>query len=539
MNLDRATIKTNLSRDLAVDRGCNVSRAAAESRLRWVFKSAMRRSLVVCLFGYSLLPALAGSVAKEGDDWPEIVDLAELSLEELMAIPVYAVSRYEQSRSKAPASVSVVSSDEIKKYGYRTLGDILTSLTGFYMTNDRNYSYIGVRGFAPVGDINNRILLLINGHRVNETIFGAAPAGGDLPFDVDLIDHVEIVRGPSSSLYGDHAFFGVIDIITKTGEKSFDGLEVSGEAGSHDTYQGRVTYSHVFSNGVEWLLSGTLHDSKGEGHLFFKEFDDPETNNGVADHLDGESWHNIFMVLSYSNLTLQLGHSSREKDVPTAAFEGAFNVEQDTVDEYRYVDLKYEGTVTGNDSLIARLYYDYYGYKGDYPYEADDGSLIVNKDAARADSFGGEIKYTLTLLDSHKVTVGGEYRRNERQDQENFDDTPFVTYLDDKRDSDVWSAYGQDEMTLLDNLLLSAGIRYDHYDSFGETINPRLSLVYEPIEKTVFKLIYGEAFRAPNVFELYYDIPDFDQKGNPDLDPETIDTFEIVWGTISRDESTL
>ena len=130
----------------------------------------------------------------------ETRDLGEASLEE---------------HSDAPSSVTVITADEIQKYGYRTLGDILRSVRGFYITSDRNYDYVGVRGFARLGDWNSRVLLLVDGHRTNDHIFGQAMIGSEFLVDVDLIERVEIIRGPSSSLYGAGAFFAAINVITR------------------------------------------------------------------------------------------------------------------------------------------------------------------------------------------------------------------------------------------------------------------------------------------------------------------------------------
>jgi iron complex outermembrane receptor protein len=488
---------------------------------------AVARSTLVAVVVGIISLATAGHCASVTSEDGSSFDFTGLSMEELMDFPIYAVSRYEQPISKAPASVSIVSAKEIRLYGYRTLADILNSLPGFYITNDRNYPYVGVRGFSPIGDYNTRILLLINGHRLNDAVYDAAIIGGSLPLDVDLIDRVEVARGPSSSVYGNNAFFGVINIITKTGE-ALDTLELSGEAASRETYKTRASYGHVFSNGVELLVSGSLYDSEGEDRLYFKEFDDPETNNGIAENLDGEYWHNALMLLSFRNLTLQMGYGSREKDVPTAAFGGAFNSKLFSIDDYAFVNIGYDHTFTGDDNLTTRLYYDYYAYDGEYPYDGED-SVVVNVDGADSDRFGAELQYSCTFWDRHRVTVGTEYRRNVSQDQFTYDRDPFFDYLDDRRDSDIWAIYGQDDFSVLDNLLFSAGLRYDHYDTFGGTANPRLALVYEPVEKTVIKTIHGSAFRAPNVYELYFDVPDFGQKGNPDLDPESIDTYELVW----------
>jgi iron complex outermembrane receptor protein len=199
---------------------------------------------------------------------------------------VYSASKYEQKITKAPSSISIVTAEEIKQYGYRTLADILMSLRGFFATNDRNYSYLGTRGFARPADYNTRVLLLVDGHRINEAVYDSATIGNDFVVDVDNIERVEVIRGPSSSLYGNNAFFGVINVWTKRG-RDYQGVEVSGEYRTYDTYKTRLNYGNRFDNGIEMLLSGSYLDSQGKDDIFFKEFNDPSTNNGVAVKNDG------------------------------------------------------------------------------------------------------------------------------------------------------------------------------------------------------------------------------------------------------------
>jgi iron complex outermembrane receptor protein len=107
-------------------------------------------------------------------------DLTEMSIEDLMNVTVYGASKFDQKLSEAPSSVSIVTADEIKKYGYRTLADIVRTVRGFYLSYDRNYSYIGVRGFSRPGDYNTRILLLVDGHRINDNVYNQAMTGTDL-----------------------------------------------------------------------------------------------------------------------------------------------------------------------------------------------------------------------------------------------------------------------------------------------------------------------------------------------------------------------
>ena len=134
------------------------------------------------------------------------------------AIPqpvVEAASKREQPASEAPSSVSIVTKEDIKQYGYKTLAEILDSVRGLYVTFDRGYHSVGIRGVNRPGDFGGRLLLNVNGHRFNNPLYDATLVGNDFEIDVDLIERVEVVRGPSASLYGNNAFFGVINVVTR------------------------------------------------------------------------------------------------------------------------------------------------------------------------------------------------------------------------------------------------------------------------------------------------------------------------------------
>ena len=182
------------------------------------------------------------------------VDLSIAELANIEVPVVEAASKYKQKTTEAPASVTIITSDEIKKQGYRTLADLLRNVPGLYVSYDRLYASLGVRGFNL--GVNDRVLLLINGHRINNSLSDGAFIGTEFILDVDLIDRVEVIRGPGSSLYGANAFFGVINVITRKGrDMAGHGAEASGDAASYDTYKGRVTYGKKFENGLEMLFS--------------------------------------------------------------------------------------------------------------------------------------------------------------------------------------------------------------------------------------------------------------------------------------------
>lgn len=464
----------------------------------------------------------------------EASDLSALSLQELLNVSVdkvYTASRREQKTWEAPASVSIVTRDEIQSFGYRSLADVLRAVPGIYTSNDRNYTYLGIRGFSRPGDYNSRVLVLIDGHRANDNIYDSGMIAQEALVEVDSIERVEVIRGPSSSLYGSSAFFGVVNVITRRGSQ-VNGVEFSGEGGSFETYKGRITAGHKFKSDVELLLSGSYYDSGGQSRLYYPEFDDPASNNGVAEDLDYErAWHFLGNV-SYHDFTLSAGFNSRTKGLPTAAFGGAFNDPRaKTMDRAGYVDLKYEHEFANDLQLTARVNYHRFDYKGDYPYDtADPGDpplIVVNKDDTRGEWWAMEALATKTFFDQLTVTGGTEFRDNFRQNQANYDaGAPPTYYVNDQSSSTVFGVFGQADLALLTNLVLSAGLRYDHYSTVGNTVNPRFGIMYQPWSPTTFKLLYGRAFRAPNAYELNYIAPDY--VPNPNLRPETIDTYEVV-----------
>ena len=116
--------------------------------------------------------------------------------------------------------MSIVTQEDIKTYGYRTLGDVLKGVRGFYVTYDRAYQFTGLRGVNRPGDFGGRVLINIDGHRLNEPIYDSAFTHTDLLLDLDLLERVEIIRGPGSSLYGNNAFFTVINLVTRRGRES-------------------------------------------------------------------------------------------------------------------------------------------------------------------------------------------------------------------------------------------------------------------------------------------------------------------------------
>jgi outer membrane receptor for ferrienterochelin and colicins len=463
-----------------------------------------------------------GALSAEVTPKPKSVDLTELPLEALMEVEVpkvYGASKIEQKTTEAPASITIVSADEIKKYGYRTLADILASAPGFFVSYDRNYAFLGTRGVS-LGDFNSRVLLLVDGHRVNNNLTDGAYIGPEFILDIDLIDRVEIIRGPGSVLYGNNAVFGVINVITRQG-RQLNGTEVSGEYGSFDTYKARVTYGKLFTNGVQLMLSGTYYDSGGQDRLFYKEFNTPAQNNGVAQNLDGGSLESFFGSLGYRDFALEGAFINREKQNPTAQFSTTFNDPRlRTTDQQGYATLKYAHSFPEVVDVTAKIYYDGYVHKIGYPQSLVIGTNVVfsafstEKDVG--EWWGAELQLNKRLWERHVITLGAEYRDDFRQEQQISGQNPIT------RTRQSYGIYAQGDFALLTNLHLDGGVRYDQYSDFDPAIDPRVALIYNPFEKSTFKFIYGAAFRAPNFSEL--SDPRFQA-----IKPEEITAYELVY----------
>ncbi|MGO9605376.1 MAG: TonB-dependent receptor plug domain-containing protein [Candidatus Binataceae bacterium] len=469
-----------------------------------------------------LLLILAGPARAQ----QETSDLTNKSLEDLMKIEVYSASKYMQDASDAPSSVTVITADEIQKYGYRSLADILESVRGFYITYDRDYSFVGVRGFGRLGDSNNRILVLIDGHQINDNVFGEPYLGTEFLVDVDLIERVEIIRGPSSSLYGADAFFAVINVITRKASQ-LKGVEVSFAPASFGTYDGRASYGGEY-RGVDVMLSGTFYSSEG-ATLFFPQFDSPATNYGVTRNTDYESFQHILATISFHGFTLQGLFSARDKGVPTAYYGALFNDPRtQNFDYHQYFDLSYQHSFGDTWNFTARTSYDQARLQAPVAYSTGlpDGSTTVDTYSFRGNWWNSEAKLNWTLFKKHKITLGTQVMDNLRQDQGDYT-AIGNTFVADPASSTIWAFYTQDEFAITHTLSLSAGLRYDHYSYFGGTTNPRLGLIYHPHHTTALKLLYGTAFRAPEPFEMSPDYGPF-YDNNFQLKPETIRSVEGV-----------
>ena len=462
------------------------------------------------------------------------VDYTAFSLNDLMEMNVvYGASKVMQKAKEAPSSITIVTREEIQTYGYRTLAEVLTSLRGFYLTYDHNYKYIGVRGLGYPGDLSSRMLCLVDGVRVNEGSIGGILLGQGFPVDLDLVERIEVIRGPASSLYGTNAMLGIVNVVTREGY-ALDGFEVSGGLSSFGGRSARVTGGYETLSGLDLIVSGSVGQIDGQDR-YIQEFDYPELNNGVFEDGDREEWHNYFGKATYQGLTLESMYTYRLKQNPMAPGGVIFNSnEAQTEDSQLALSARYKRKIADKIDFSSQIYYQYFTWDGAWPYDFDYAGNPVDYADLYLDTFRGKrltasVDFSHRLHGGHVIAVGAEYQHNYQMDMSAIDDNPYYEWYNFQLSPENWGVYLLSELRLHKGVILNLGVRHDEYTSFGGSTNPRLALVTEPFAGSVFKALYGTAFQAPNGYELG-DQDAIDASGaNLTLIPEEIETYELIW----------
>ena len=451
--------------------------------------------------------------------------LGNNELLDLLNTEVSTASKYMQSINEAPASVTIISHEEIQKYGYKTMAELLNSVKSYFIRNDRQYIYIGTRGFERPSSYGNKILMMINGHTCNENLYQSTFYENELGLDLDMVERVEIVQGPGSVLYGTGAVLSVINIITKKGKHS-GSSKFNFEYGNPGITTYRANIGYEISNKFDFMLSGVFGSSDGD-NMYFKEYDSDSLNNGLAENLDWEKHYGIFGTVNFGDFSFQTYFNRRDKSIPSAPWGLLFNTEDSySIDERAFAELKYQNEICSNKNIMIRAYYDYYIYKGSYPYDDGEG-LYYAYDFNRGTWVGIESLLHWDLGDNNRLSIGFEFKDNLKALMRVwYDDGPDILDMDNPYT--VFSGYIQDSYQITEELSVTGGIRFDNYSIAGNAFTPRLGFIYNPFENSTFKVLYGESFRAPNLYEMYYYYED-SELPNPNLKPEINKTHEFIW----------
>jgi outer membrane receptor for ferrienterochelin and colicin len=469
--------------------------------------------ICVCIAAWALPAAAQGS-----DKLP--------SLEQLLSAEVVTASRFAQAQTQAPASVEVITADQIRALGYRSLTDALRGVAGIHITNDHYYEYVGVNGLSNLADYNSRILVLLDGARLNEPLYDQGPLGWLLPVDLMQVERIEFVRGPGSSLYGSNALYGVINIITKRAAQNAAGL-VSGTYGLKEL---RTSLAGEAAVATRYQITASRHVKRGQTFTY-EEFAQPgESAPSVS--LDRERATRLYASIGTDSWTLRYSYVSRYKQGPTAAYGAVFgDPRNDARDTYAITDLSGTMALNGSIQWSNRLLIGNYRYRGLFPYESapDVVSLSIDDGAANWVNVESVLGYTFNA--DYRLLGGIELQRNTKIAQRNFNEGE-PAFLDDKRQTTRRAAFAQLEAALSPVLRGYAGVRIDNSDG-NRTASPRLAMIWRVGESLTVRASSARAFRPPNAYESYYSYPSTGPDVvattiNPQLKPETLVQSEIA-----------
>lgn len=433
---------------------------------------------------------------------------------------VTAASRTTQSVEDAPASVTVIGADELRAFGDETVYGALSGARGVFPSNDRTYEYLGFRGFGRPGDYNNRVLLTMDGHALNDDQLGASYFGHDLLPDLLDVERIELVRGPGSALYGTNAFFGVINLVTRERDSARP-TNVSLAADGERAGRIRVGTRGKFGNDAGFRASAGAVLAQGADF----DFAEYEKSAGDGRSLDADGyaseggtaklWKGDFSVNAYAN--------HRDKRIPTGAFETDLADERAHSDDLRaFAEVAWAHAFSARVHSSARAFVDRYDYAGDFSYGKD-----VVHDRWSGTWVGAELRTEGSPVSWFRLTGGGEVDAHVLASLTGTDDSG--KYLDETPTYQVYSGYAVAEADAGTWLTASVGARADYFTTVGPAISPRFALIARPGADHTVKLLGGTAFRAPSPYELDYNDGGTTQIAAPSLTPERIASAEAEY----------
>ncbi len=459
-----------------------------------------------------LLPLTARSAAPS--------DTADL--EALLNQPVYAASKFAQDAADAPAAVTVLTAGDIRAYGWRTLAEVLNGVRGVYVRYDRFYNYLGVRGLARPGDFSSRVLVLIDGMRVNDSIYGQAGVGREFPLDVALIERVEFVPGPGSALYGSNAVLGVVNIVTKSAAALAGGL-VGVEIGADASRS--VNLSQGFELGTARMVLAARTETRPGRTRYFAEYDDAATGFGLATGADRETDRKLYAKWTQGEFTAAALASERRKQIPTGAFDTAFPSRQTAgEDRYGFTDLQWQRDIDATQQAFARATLAQYDFRGTFDYGPVDGLQTLDQRGRWLDI---EARWQYSGWRGHQIVLGAEVQRNFLQRQRSSLDAAAGGVLADIDSASTrWGLFATDQIDLSTQVRAVLGARLDRQLDGKSVATPRVALLWDAMPGLVVKLLDGGAYREPNAYESQYQ--DSFALANPMLRNETLRTRELA-----------
>ncbi|MCA9515124.1 MAG: TonB-dependent receptor [Myxococcales bacterium] len=470
---------------------------------------------------------------------------AEVEARLAISDEIAAASRTAEAQGDAPASVSVVSGLERRAFGYTTIADALRGVRGVYLNDDLTYQSAGFRGVSTFGDYGNRVLVQLDGHALNDDWIGSSYIGFDGAIGLHMVERVEVVRGPGSTLHGTGAMLGVVNLVTPSEVRDLRGFAGASMVDPR-SLRAYASVEVPFGDGDgAWVYGGGLYTQPGT-YTSAARAGDPGEPTAVASGVGETSAVGLMAKLRAGAWTLAGSYNGRDRQIPTGAFETLFGDPRTaTVDRRGFVELRFEPRLGDDLELLARASVDHYAYHGTYAYDEEDGGLLDERYTGWWT--GLEARVIGRPASGLRLTAGGEWKWH-LDNHERGEDGTGEAYLDEEHPYHSFSLYVNGDWRVADLLTVTAGARFDGWlfsdlptgeggaeSRFFSALNPRLALIFRPEAGHVLKVIGGRAYRAPSVYELTYNDGGFTQTPAPELDPESAWSAEVEYDVALAD----
>ncbi len=493
------------------------------------------RGVAVALAGLTaLVPAPASAQPDdiprvEVDDLPPLPDeddsgadtnIAAVAAAAAEEDVVVGAAKREQSLGNVASAVTVVSGDRLRRMGYRTVAEALRGVAGVFIVDDHMTERVGVRGLQVLGDFNTRILVLVDGATVNEPWGHFAGVGWDAAFSVDEIARIEVIRGPVSSVYGTNAFFGIINIVTRSaGESPRTWGRLSGSQ-----YQAGSAAAGFALGSVDRQVRGSVAALTRTGEtLSVPELGMPVDADGVDAIAGG-------LVGRYQGAFGQVRFYRRKRELPYSPYDTEVdNPDNRNIDTQFMAEGGYTRDLSDRVTATGRAYVNRYRFR-DFLVLADGSGTFT--DIGDAFWYGAEARARVALVgeDTLGVTAGAEATIIDTSSESFYVEDRDNTLTDVDTPLNTQGVYAELDGQPLSWFAFTGGIRFDRNSLLEDRISPRAALFASKKDQYGAKLLYSEGFRNPSAFEGFFD-DNTDFSANPDIGAEVIRSYEaVLWG---------
>ncbi|MEZ4235400.1 MAG: TonB-dependent receptor [Myxococcota bacterium] len=455
----------------------------------------------------------------------------QVDLERVQLLPineVEAVSRRAERVELAPSSVTVISREEMRAFQYPTIYEALRGVRGVALTHDSIYGAAAVRGLGQANDFGNRLLILQDGATLNDNILYQSFIGYDGRVDLEGIDRIEVVRGPGSVLYGTGAVSGVVNLVTDPASAPTGSAISVGSFDNHTLRASAETHALARDNdlvGLRAVVSAAGSQGRSETIDPRGNANPPVNVDGFDAFLGGSTNGRVWL----GPATVQWYHAYRSVDIPTGVYATVLGNPDGTnewIDTRTMVEAKVEPKLSDRLHLSGRATFDRYQYDGILPY-----GPYTSVEKYVGISLGTELRATWEASDQFRLTAGGQYSASPIVTMDGEDrarNGDVAPYLAASEPYQLAAGYALVDVVPTEQVHVTVGGRADYWSTFGPAFSPRLAVVLVPDEGDYVKILGGRAFRAPSIFELYYEIPGVQVRPS-DVDPETVWSGELEY----------